>query len=327
MHRLAAAALTALLFATTSPPAAAQEVPPTQDEPSIAGEEHDRDATPVAETLPTHPEDRLLMAQAAFRRAEYGLLAPLLEPICGADSPLGSVDARVQARELLVVGYFFLAQRATSAPERDALLADAAATALNLLRERPDHTLDTLVFPVSVVDLFESVRRDNAEELEALRAQQDTDNGAAQAQTVYVERAVTAHRGWVNFLPFGAGQFQNGHLVKGTTFAFLQGASLAVNAASYWMILRLRDPQDGLYSAEGGLTSDFAAAKRWRQALYGGLIGFVATWALSAVDGWLNFEAETVRIRTLDAPPPELGGPRPSVGAGLPLGLSLEFRW
>lgn len=334
MRRALAVLLTSLALLVPSLGAAQVPVQPVEPQatrpeaqPPAEPRTEPESVPPAVEALPQDPVDRLKMAKAAFRRAEYGLLVPLLDTLAGPDSALPSGPARVEARELLVVGYFFLAQQVTTSTDRDELLEKARVVALVLLREKPDHALDTLIFPVSVVDLFEAVRRDNTKELDRLLSERQSGTGS-DPDTVYLERVSTQHLGWLNFLPFGAGQFQNGHLVKGTTFAFLQAAGLAVNITSYWMIVRLRDPATGRYSSEGALKSDLASAKRWRQVLYGGLAGFAVVWAVSVLDGWLNFQSETVRIRTLDAPPPELGGPAASgVLRGHPLGLTLEVRW
>lgn len=308
-----------LLFVSLALPASAQE----DGAPEVA--------QTATEQLPEDPGERLELAQDAFRRADYRVLVPLLEPLDEAPERL-PVDARVAARELLVVGYYFLAQQVTTHTDRDDYLRKARGAALSMLRDKPEHALDSLVFPVSVVDLVEEVRRENAEELNELIATRHP-NGVGETQTIYLERQVQRHAKWVNLLPFAAGQFQNGDLVKGTSFAILQGAGLALNAVSYWNILRLRDPSTGRYSSDGGQSSNLAKARRWRQALYGGLGTFAATWIVSAIDGWVNHESEVVRIRTLDTPPPELnapiGGVRSDAGLHnlLELGLSVEFRW
>lgn len=285
-------------------------------------------ATSPTQAFPDDPADRLELARDAFRRTNYAVLVPLLAGLGAADTPFETIDERVEARELLAVGYFFQAQQATNATDRDALLEEARRVFLTLLRDKPDHSLDNLIFPASVVDLFEQVREDHAEELDALLAEQNDVSGIGDLQTIYIERTATRRIGWVNFLPFGAGQIQNEQYAKATAFAILQAGGLAVNATSYFVILNLRR-EDGTTSTEGGTNSDYATALRWRQVLYGGLAGFGVVWALSIIDAWLNFEPENVRIRTLDAPPPELDGV--SSGAGLdsvlPLGLSIEWRW
>lgn len=312
--------------------------PVDEDEPD--GDEgqpaEQTDVTPPAEQqfappdleLPEEPAARLEMAREAFRKTDYAMLVPLLQPLAGADTPLDRLEDRVEARELLAVGYFFLAQQVTAPSEREVLLDQASRVFLDLLRDKPDHTLDTLIFPASVVELYEVVRRENAAELEQLLAEQNDHDSGGGVETLYVERVSTQHLWWINFLPFGAGQFQNSQYAKATAFAILQGAGLVVNTAAYFVILSQRNP-DGFYDAEGGVNSPFATALRWRQVLYGGLIGFATMWAISVIDGLVNFEGETVRIRTLDAPPPELDVISGETGHDfrLPLGLSLELRW
>ncbi len=318
----------------------ADEDPTDEGEPSTAdqieaeaedaGVEPDEQPQPSPDELelPEDPDARLLMARKAFRRTDYGLLVPLLEPIVGADSPLQRVEDRIAARELLGVGYFFMAQQVTNPQKREELLNTARDVFLDLLREKPEHELDNLVFPVSVVELFEAVRRENAEELEELIRRDQDVRPDGELDTLYIERATVVGIWWLNLLPFGAGQFQNGDVAKGTAFGLLQAGALALNAGSYFAIVGLRN-EDGRFDTEGGNDSDLAKALRWRRNLYIGLGTFVGLWVLSAVDGVLNFEAEKVRIRTLDAPPPELGGVSTGTGTPvrLPLGLSFEFDW
>lgn len=363
MPRFAATAFAVLLaLAAASPDALGQEPPPepaptdaAPTEPADRGEpttqpgetppdgtsqptdpvvpsEPDPEQQTPPPALPADPRERLAAAREAFQRTEFALLVPLLQPLDEQPTLLGSVAERVAARELLGVGYFFLAQQTPNAEARADLTAKAKDVFLRLLRERPEHVLDQLVFPASVVELFEQVRRENAVELEALLASRDSGPTGADLQTLYIERATTQRVWWLNLMPFGIGQFQNGDYAKGTAFALLQAGSLVFNVASYWVIvLQFQDPVTGLFEHDAGdQSSNYANALRWRRNLYIGLGSFVGVWAVSIVDALVNYELESVRIRTLDAPPPELQndpGAQSGLESGLPLGLSLEIRW
>lgn len=345
MHRVAATILLCGALVCAAPAAFAQEVlpetPPAEGDPNPVSEEEAASqpaeadqappASPSTEQFPDDPQQRLELARAAFRRTDYGLLVPLLQPLAVSPSPLDTPADRTEARQLLGVGYFFLAQQTTNPTSRGDLMQAARDVFLELLREKPEHTLDDLTFPASVVELFESVRSANAEELDELLRARESNLPDGQMQTLYIERAATKRIFWLNFLPFGTGQFQNGQYAKGTAFALLQGAGLAVNIASFWVIVaNLQNPETGRFEgAAGDQSSNYANALRWRRNLYVGLGSFAGLWVLSAIDGVLNFEEESVRIRTLDAPPPELDVSPGEAGAqvALPLGLAIEWRW
>lgn len=298
--------------------------PPVQTEP-------EPEPQPVRE-FPSDPNTRLSMARHAFNTAEFDLLRPLLEPLLNPQSLLDELLDRQEARQLLALGLFFEAQQTHDAPQRRNLLKSVRGYFLNILREQPDYTLDPLVYPASIVEIFENVREENREELHSIRAAQNaesyTDN-APDLQMLYIEREVQNNHYALNFFPFGVGQFQNNSPVKGTLFAVSQGLALAINITSYLMIEYLRGP-DGRYetssSAQGG---NYAEALAWQRAQYGALAAFAALYTWSILDGILNFNATQIRIRTLDSPPSELNVPSLNTGneTGLTLGWSINWRW
>lgn len=300
--------------------------------PESAPEEEPEPQSPPAQDFPADPATRLSMARHAFNTADFDLLRPLLEPLLTPQSLLDDLLDRQEARQLLSLGLFFEAQQVPDASQRRTLLRAARGHFLNLLREQPDFTLDPLVYPASVVELFENVREENREELHNIRAAQSAEIIATttpEFQMLYIEREVQTHRFALNFFPFGVGQFQNDSPVKGTLFAVSQGLALAINITSYLMIEHLRGA-DGLYetssTARGG---NYAEALAWQRAQYSSLGAFAALYAWSILDGILNFNDTQIHIRTLDAPPPELNIPGPSAGndPGLTLGLSIHWRW
>lgn len=273
------------------------------------------------------PEERLDKARESFHDGDFARIRPLLEKILVPTSRLANPDERREARQLLGVGAFFEAQQVTDATRRRELLDLARSQFLEMLREEPDFSMDPLLYPASVVELFEDVLRENADELEALRAEQNTDGEGFSVDTLYVERTVDENTFALTFFPFGIGQFQNGDEVKGTLFAVAQGLSLAINITSYLAIENLRD-SDGFYdTGVDGRSGAFSDAIAWRRALYGSLIAFGVAYAGSVVDGILHYKPQNVTIRALDAPPPELGGEPSGTGLDLPLGWSIEWTW
>ncbi|MFW5966472.1 MAG: hypothetical protein ACOCV2_03085 [Persicimonas sp.] len=290
----------------------------TDDEPTI--DEDD---------FPEKPDDRLEEAEKAFDNAEYDLLRPLLEPTLAPESQFDDPQREQQARTLLGVGFYFEAQQVTDAEKRSELLEAAEDQFLELLRSDPDHELSPLIYPASVVELFDSVREEHKEELEEIRERSGSEEESEQIReglsTVYIQREVEKRSLAVNFFPFGVGQFYNEEPVQGTAFAASQGLALGLNIFSYWMIESLRGP-DGYYEPGPGNSADIA--RRWRTGQYVGLGLFAGIYAWSVVDALLDHRDGDVDVRTLDEPPPELGGGRSDSGMSLHIGLGgLGLTW
>lgn len=299
-----------------------------QADPEQAGSEQAA-ATPVPDSpaisqkdLPTSPRARVERAERAFEDADFDMIRPLLEPLLLPESTLDDEELEFSARTLLGVGFYFEAQQVTDATTRRELLDQAEAQFLARLRAEPDRPLNPLIYPASVVEFFETVMDEHAEELDAIRAERDeVGNGETHGAltTVYIEREVGLKNYAVNFMPFGVGQFQNDEPVQGTLFATAQGAALGINVASYWMVESLRG-QDGYYEPGAGNEADHA--RQWRVAQYVGLGAFVGLYVWSIVDALQRYEGQKIRIRTLDEPPPELrSGGEDDNGASLQIGL------
>lgn len=257
--------------------------------------------------LPLVPARRLARAEQAFEDGEYPMLRPLLQPILMPESQFARADLETKARALLGVGLYFEAQQVTDAAQREALLDAASLQFLELLRRDPFFTLNPLIYPASVVELFANVRSEHAEELEALRAARTkgTPTGDQEGlQTVYISREVDQLNFALNFLPFGFGQFQNDEPIKGGFFAGAQGLALGANMAGYWMVESLRSPVDGKF--EGGAGNSAEVARAWQTVQYAGLGAFAAIYIWSVIDALVHYEPYRVRIRTLEGPPPEL---------------------
>jgi hypothetical protein len=177
---------------------------------------------------PATPAVEFERGKNAFARGEYGRAVELLRPLVYPEARLDSEGEVVQAHRMLGVASLF---------END---ADGARREFRKLLElRPDYRFDPLLDPPRVVDFFNLVVKDEEAELaviEAKRRRREEELLARQKREAERLRAQQAlvlrydhHSYAVNFLPFGAGQFQNGQRRKG--YAFL-GAELALGGAS-----------------------------------------------------------------------------------------------
>ncbi|MFU8802773.1 MAG: hypothetical protein ACNA8W_03090 [Bradymonadaceae bacterium] len=285
-------------------------------------------STPLPD-FPSDPRQRVEMAEQAFHHADFDMLRPLLEPILETPEHISDREVQLRAHQLLGVGLFFEAQQVADASRRRELLRQARARFLDLLREEPDHSLDPMIFPASVVELFEEVRQENAPELAAIISarQQDPRTQNPDMHTLYIEREVRANHLILNFFPLGIGQFQNHSPIKGTLFAVTQVAALTVNVLSYYMIERLRGPSGRFDTGPDNRGGDYALALGWQRAQFGALAVLGGFYGWSVLDGVLNFEPFTVHIRTLDNPPPELSPGASSQPGGHGLGWSVKMRW
>lgn len=273
---------------------------------------------PIVYDFPDDPEQRLARAERAFRDGEYPILRPLLKPTLIPTSQYSRAELTHSARTLLAVGLYFEAQQVTGAAQRKQLLDQASAQFLELLRDDPFYSLNPMIYPASVVELFASVEAENSAELEALRdaLRQESALDAQGLQTVYIEREVDRFSYAVNFLPFGLGQIQNNEPVQGTLFASAQALSLALNIGSYWRVESLRSDIDGKYEAGRGNSAE--QARNWQTMQYVGLAAFAGLYIWSVLDALADYKPYNVRIRTLDAPPPELSrdAPEPALKIG-----------
>src|SRR6185503_5681626 len=96
----------------------------------------------------------------------------------------------------------------------------------------PDYHFDPLLDPPRVVEFFNGVRKEEENEiaaLEAARKRRDADAAArkkqeADARCAAQARVYQKNSYAVNFIPFGAGQFQNGQRGRGWAFLSVEAA-------------------------------------------------------------------------------------------------------
>jgi tetratricopeptide (TPR) repeat protein len=184
---------------------------------------------PAPAPLPRESFDR---GRTAFGRAEYQRAIDILHPLLYPEVVLESDGEIVQAHRMLGVSYLF-----TNKPD------DAQREFRKLLELRPDFRFDPLLDPQRVVDFFNGVLKQQEATIAAILARRRQQDQEAQIRRKReTERVLVPpptiiryerHSFVVNFVPFGAGQFQNGHDRKGWMFLGLESGLAAISVGAF----------------------------------------------------------------------------------------------
>ena len=286
-------------------------------------------------------------ARDAYEAQDFALAIQRFEDLVGGPVPrVRSQALRLESRKFLAASYLFVGR------ERD-----AEAQFRELLAEDPGYTLDPLAFPAAVQEAFARVRGQLDAEREAEAREREAREEAAAREELLrraaeqerirqleelasVETVVQQNRRGMALLPFGVGQFRNGHRGFGLALAISQGVLLAGTMGTYLALVALRrdavecqfmcssvDPGDpnGPPTATELQFADRARRLRISNLMMGGVLG--ALYLVSVIDAQIRFVPERRRERRRD--PDELPTGEPpslSVSAGLGGGaISLRF--
>lgn len=245
----------------------------------------------------------------------------------------------------------------------------AQAAFLQLLRINPDYILDPFAVPPPAIKVFDQVRRENADALNLVRqqiairadqekrAKEERDRLAKEQEdrrrkqdllsNEIVVRTIERRSMVVNFIPFGAGQFQQGRVGWGAAFAISEGITAILSIVSYFAIESLFETQQivlpdrltadgsGIYTASRRAIPENRRTERdvWTGLKYGTGIAFYALWALGAGDAVWRHQDEIVTERRepvtpTTTVPPKAPGARLRIfptNGGLGAGVTIGF--
>lgn len=277
--------------ADSSPlPAAEAESGTPVDKPS--GEVNPLD--PVSEiNLDADGGELLQRGENLLEYGDYPSMVKMLEQALAMEKFQGEQLLRVH--RLLGIGYFILHNKSKSGEHF-----------LRLLTQAPDTQLDPLYVPPIIIDYFKKIREDNKSMLDAILAKQQE-----VPEKLPTAMAVKRYNPYfVNFIPFGAGQFQNEQPTKGALFLSSEVLTLGFNIAGYFATLGLQSG-DGYYSA-----GNAERAREWRIVQYVSLGALAALMVGGIIDAVLNHKEYTIlSIEEIDAEEksnePEENGPQP----------------
>lgn len=284
--------------------------------------------------------DEFAEARQAYRDANYAEAVRKFEALVADEPPALQDPALIlESRKYLGAAYMFVDRR------------DAAERQFTLLLEQEPSYLIDVSFPSDVRTLFETVRtevherrriaeeerrREEAEqrarEIERLRRQQEREmrlRDLARTETVEIQNSR-----WLAMLPFGVGQFQNGHETLGwillVSEALLGAAS--ITSAIIWNSLgdQRRLPED---SPERASAVELESNLRLFNAVSGGL--FYATAVAGILDAQIRYVPYHRETRERPLPPdlepdydPAEDVEEPAIGVSLsPFGASFQLRF
>jgi hypothetical protein len=298
--------------------------------------------TAPAPDAPT--SDRIAPLQSAFEYGNFQDVLSRAEALID-QGHLGE-DQLVQLHRLAGLSAFNLQQLP---------VAERHFTALLLLS--PDFQLDPFAVPPPAVRFFEDLRKKLAPQLaEAKAAQQrrvDAERRATEERTRAQQQAEAERRRleeaarrvtvrtvekrnfWLNFVPFGAGQFQQGRDGLAVGLAVSEGALAVTSVISYFAYDALFEtrtfPQVPGSSETGIPTNRQIEARNWRYLKIGSAIGFYLLWAGGVADAIYHHQDQVVTTTTENAPAPP-AKVQPTAGAELMLvphgagaGLTVRF--
>lgn len=223
------------------------------------------------------PTELLSQARSAFQMGKYDEAVPLLSYLLYPSVQLSRRSDLVEAHVLLGVGYFELGNRGEAKREfEEALFLDS------------ELALDPLLFSESVVTFFEESKREFIErgrrdnEARALAEERDRLREALANMTVFEQKSL-----FINFVPFGAGQFQNGDKLKGIAFFASELVLGGLSAGAwYWQVEK--------YGLSGRVPNEEVGTVQKVQYLQLGTgIAFFVVTAGGIIDALLNYEPIT----------------------------------
>lgn len=248
-------------------------------------------AVPAVARADSVPE-RFDRGKAEFEHKNFGNAIGILKELLYPVVQLTSEDDIVTAREMLGLSYFYVGEK-DKAREEFTLL----------LYLRPRHRLDPFLVPPPAVAFFDRIwnepaMKEKLEKIEKERKEKERIEAAKKKEKppktvvrrIYLQSQEEHHSRFLTFLPFGVGQFQNGHNVKGILLASGGGLALVTNITCFSLLYGLRKT----WLDERGRTKYYYEDKELADALtvtgYVTFGVFMATWLYGIIDASIYFE-------------------------------------
>jgi tetratricopeptide (TPR) repeat protein len=169
------------------------------------------------------PGQEFERGRTAFLRGEYERAVTIIYPLVYPELRLESEAEALQAHRMLGVSYLFEGKQ-----------AEARGEFRKLLELSPDYRFDPLLDPSRVVEFFNAIVREQQAQLGDIEARlKKREDELSRHHGEVLERRVERRSYAVNFIPFGAGQFQNQQRGKAWAFLGVEAALASVSLGAF----------------------------------------------------------------------------------------------
>lgn len=206
---------------------------------------------------------------------------------------------------------------------------DASGIFEQLLKRDGRFEPDPLSFPTAVLDVFSDTKNRMKDQINAAaqeaarlaeekRKRDEADKMRQAARVAALEQLATTettiehHSRWIAFVPFGAGQFQNGKPVLGWTFLIGESVlGVAAGVTGAISLAKSSDAQD-IYAANPTKDNPSVTAPandarnasvNWRYANLSCAGAFVAVAILGVIQANVEFQTEVLTVKKKPLPP------------------------
>jgi tetratricopeptide (TPR) repeat protein len=243
----------------------------------------------------------------AYDTGDYKAAIERFNKLLARDPQITNTALLVEIHKYLGASYMFTGQ------------ADEARKQFReLLKLEPKYELDSVLFPMEVLDEFLKVKKEMENELKQIEASKKKklqeleqkrkklkENWNKVMQGVkhptYVRQNVKKNRLLLAFIPFGVGQFQNGHPVKGWLFFSFETALLASTVITFtltdYYFSRIENDNDSQYLSRAEQLQHATTVTFWL---------FIGAIVAGIVDALVFFRWKKVTYETVkeeDIPP------------------------
>jgi len=228
----------------------------------------------VAARAAASPSQDLERARQAFREHDYESAARLATYLLYPEERLALPVDLVEAHVILGASNFEIGHRTEAKREFE-----------KALQIQPEKVLTDMLFTDGAIRLFDETRAD----IEA-RARRDAELRKIADERERIRKyreslVVVERRSFVfNFVPFGAGQFQNKQPTRGIVFAAGEGLTAGLSVGIFVYL-------SGRYGLNAAVpTADVPSVRQLQQLEIGAGVAFWAIYALGVVDSLLHYK-------------------------------------
>jgi tetratricopeptide (TPR) repeat protein len=224
------------------------------------------------------PAQELNAARDAFGKHDYGAAYPVLNALVHPTVRLARPDDLVEA-------YAMLGSCLVELGRPD----DAVTEFVQLLQLQPERQLTSGFYSDPEIKVFDDTKAKILAENKAIEdAKKLADLAAAVEKLKSSQNFIEVHPYSRNFVPFGAGQFQNHTPIRGILFASTEAVTLATSVGTWYYLVNRFGFNAKLDRATD--TATFHTVQRLEQLEIGTGVAFLALYAGGIIDSLLHYQ-------------------------------------